>query len=175
MVKSLGILKAETALSRASWLWTIENQLGQTAKILHQHKCRIMHPAKGLKWFTTDKPVIRLNWFAPGRYNFNGGWANKGSEILMPLSPEHMLYTSVGDYPPARDSRFTLEKTLELRQIIAKNAHRYIYSNTTEDEVTKLIKRLVSPEQYKYEDDQWKRWHAEQTESEEYFFAKNVD
>ncbi|MDQ6479551.1 DUF4238 domain-containing protein [Dyadobacter sp. LHD-138] len=171
--EEFGILKAETAASRASWLWAIEHQLRNTVNILHKHKWRIMHSAKGLWWFTTDKPVIRLNFFSKERYNFNGGWDCKGSEILMPLSPEHMLYTKVGHYPPPRGSRFSEEQTILLRRIIAQHAHRYVYANTADDEVTRLVTRIVDRKKFKYEEVQWERWHSEQTESEKYFFRGN--
>jgi hypothetical protein len=39
---------------------------------------------------------IPLNYYARGRYDFKGGWGNKGTEILLPLSPHHLLYTRVG-------------------------------------------------------------------------------
>ena len=41
-------------------------------------------------------PVLRLNYYKPGQYDFRGGWGNPGSEVLMPLSPRHLLYVQVG-------------------------------------------------------------------------------
>lgn len=167
-----GEIKVEIAPGRSSWLSTIEHQLKSTAKVLHEHKWRIMQPADGMSWFTTDNPVIRLNFNSPNKFNFKGGWGSKGTEIIMPLSPKYMLYTKVGHYPPARNSQFSSEQTRILRSLIAKHAHRYVYSNIADDDVANFIPRVVSQQQYKSESEQWERYHEDQTESEKYFFDK---
>jgi len=167
--EEFGILKAETVVGRALWLRGIQHQLNNTARILHQHKWTIMRPARGMSWFTTDKPVILLNYDSPKKYNFNGGWDSKGSEILMPLSPEHMLYTRIGHRRPVRGSKFSVEVTHLLRRLIAEHAHRNIFGKTADTEAQAYRPRIVNAEYYKFEQDKWQRWHAEQTESEEYF------
>lgn len=167
--EEFGILKVETAAGRNSWLWTMQHQLNNTAKILHLHKWTIMRPAKGMSWITTDKPVIRLNYYSRGKYDFKGGLGNNGSEILMPLSPDHMLYTRVGKKPPQRGTRFSVEQTDILRRMIAEHAHRYVFGKTADDDVPVFIPRTINAEIFKHEKEQWDRWHAEQTESENYF------
>lgn len=167
--EEFGILKVETAAGRQSWLSLMEHQLDNTAKILHLHKWTIMHPAKGMSWITSDKPVIRLNYYSPGKYDFKGGLGNNGSEILMPLSPEHMLYTCVGKKPPQRGTKFSVEQTNILRRIIAEHAHRYVFGKNADDEVTSFIPRHVDAQIFKQEKEQWERWHPEQTESEDFF------
>jgi len=172
--EEFGIVKVETVVGRALWLKGIQHQLNNTIEVLHQHKWTIMHPARGMTWFTTDKPVIRLNYDSPKKYNFNGGWGSKGTEILMPLSPEHMLYTRIGHRPPVRGSRFSAEITNTLRRLIAEHAHRYVFGNIADSEVPTYRPRTVNAEDYKFEQEQWQRWHAEQTESEEYLFSGNT-
>lgn len=169
--EEFGILKVETAAGRKSWLWTMQHQLANTAKILHLHKWTIMHPAKGMSWITSDKPVIRLNYHAPKKYDFKGGLGNNGSEILMPLGPEHMLYTCVGRKPPQRGTKFSVEQTNILRRIIAKHAHRYVFGKNADDEVSSFIPRHVDAQIFKQEKEQWERWHSEQNESEDFFLA----
>ncbi|BCG98696.1 hypothetical protein MesoLj131b_06960 [Mesorhizobium sp. 131-2-5] len=168
--EKFGTLKAETAVGRASWLWGMQHLLNNTAKVFHQHKWTIMHPAKGMTWFTTDKPVIRLNYYKPGNYDFKGGWGRTGGEILFPLSPEHLLYTQIGSRPPARGTRFSPEQTQLLRRLIAEHAHRYIFAKAEDPDIPAFVERTVNAEVYKHEQDQWNKWHAEQLESERYLF-----
>jgi hypothetical protein len=168
-----GTLKAETAVGRASWLWTTQHLLNNTAKVLHRHRWTIMHPAEGLQWFTTDKPVIRLNYYRPGEYDFKGGWGRDGGEIIFPLSPEHMLYTQIGRRPPVRGTRFSVEHTQLLRRLIAEHAHRYVFAKNDDADVPALMPRTVNAEFFKSEQEQWDRWHAEQLESEGYLLGND--
>lgn len=168
--EEFGLLKAETAIGRATWLWKIQHLLNNTAKVLHQHRWTILRPAVGMSWFTTDNPVIRLNYESSRNYNFNGGWGSKGTEILFPLSPQHMLYTRIGHKPPIRGSRFTADQTNILRRLMAEHAHRYVFAGTADAEVATYRPRIVNAEFFKGEEQQWQRWHEEQTDSENYLF-----
>ncbi|CAG5068008.1 hypothetical protein DYBT9623_00736 [Dyadobacter sp. CECT 9623] len=169
--EEFGILKVETTPGRQSWLSLMEHQLDDTAQILHQHTWTIMHPAKGMSWITSDKPVIRLNLHERGKYNFKGGWGNNGSKILMPLSPEHMLYACVGNKPPQRGTRFSVEQTKLLRRMIAEHAHRYVFGKNADDEVPSFVPRHVNAQRFEQEKEQWDRWHSEQNESEDFFLT----
>lgn len=168
---AFGTVKVETAVGRASWLWAVEHSLSLTVAELHRHRWTIMRPAQGMSWFTTDKPVIRLNYHGPGKYDFKGGWGSMGTEILMPLSPEHMLYTQIGRRPPPRGSRFSEEQTLLLRRVIAEHAHRFVYAKSPEKEVSAFMPRVVNAEFFKQEEAQWEKWHSEQVESEQHLFS----
>ena len=84
--KAFGTLKAEVVAGRGLWLFSIKHTLTSTLRVLHQHRWSILTPPDGLSWFTSDDPVIRLNYCADGRYDFRGGWGNPGTEILLPLS-----------------------------------------------------------------------------------------
>jgi hypothetical protein len=90
-----GTLRAETILGRGLWLFGIKHLLTKTADVLHKHKWTILSPPKGMKWFTSDDPVVRLNYHDPNKYDFGGGWGSEGTEIFMPLSPNHLLYTQI--------------------------------------------------------------------------------
>ena len=173
--EEFGTLKVETAVGRASWLWVIQHLLNNTAKVLHQHKWTIMRPALGMSWFTTDKPVIRLNYYSPGKYDFKGGWGSNGSEIFLPLSPEHMLYTRIGHRQPKRGSRFSIEHTSLLRQLIAEHAHRYVFGKAVDNDVPIYIPRTINAKFYQQEHEQWERWHLDQTESEKYLLSRGIE
>lgn len=171
--EKFGTLSVETAVGRASWLWAIKHLLNNAAKILHNHRWTIMRPAKGMSWFTSDKPVMRLNYYGPGKYDFKGGWGKVGTEIFMPLSPEHMLYTQVDVRPPERGSRFSVEQTKLLRRLISEHAHRFIFSKSEEEEIEIYRPRIVDSAIYKQEQEQWEKWHSEQVESEQYLFSRD--
>ena len=170
--EEFGVLKAETAVGRASWLWSVKHLLENTANVLHQHKWTILQPADGMHWFTSDKPVVRLNYYGVGKYDFGGGWGKPGTELFMPLSPKHLLYTKIGSRPPLRGTILSVEQTRLIRHLLAEHAHRYIFANTADVEVPSLTPRTVNTEFFKHEEEQWSKWHAEQSESEEYLLTK---
>jgi len=66
-------IRIETSPGRSTWLYSIRHLLKNTANILHQNKWTILLPAKGMTWPTSDNPVIRLNYYKPGKYDFRGG------------------------------------------------------------------------------------------------------
>jgi hypothetical protein len=110
--------------------------------------------------------VVRLNYYRDGKYDFKGGWGNLGTEIFLPLDPRHLLYTKVGERPPFRGSvmpRATAEMT---RRIIAEHAHRFIFAASAEADVPKLHPRTVDADLLRHENEQWHRWHEEQTAAE---------
>lgn len=77
-------VKIETTINRNIWLYSIHHLLTETIKVLYNHKWSIMHAAEGVEWITSDDPVIRLNYYKPGSYDFGGGWNNRGSLINSP-------------------------------------------------------------------------------------------
>lgn len=64
--QKFGTIKAETVVGRTLWLFSIKHLLNKTAEVLQQHRWTIITPPKGVEWFTSDDPVIRLNF-----HNFN--------------------------------------------------------------------------------------------------------
>lgn len=162
-------LKIETDIGRASWLYTIQHYLRSTAVILHKHRWTILHAAFGQSWFTSDKPVMRLNYHH-GEYNFKGGWNSKGTEIIFPLSPEHLLYTKIGGKPLKRGTRLSSSQTNSINKLIVEHSFRNVYSKERINEIGKIKARSVNPEQFNYEKEFWENWHFEQGKSENYFF-----
>jgi hypothetical protein len=161
-----GILKAETVIGRGTWIFGIRLLLTKTADVLHQHRWTILVPPNGMTWFTSDNPVVKLTYNAPYRYDFGGGWGSKGTEIIMPLSPRHLLYTRIGYRPPKRGSEISRFVAEEMRLCIAENADRMIIATEPDADVPKLRPRLVNAEYVRDEMAQWKSWHEEQTRAE---------
>ncbi|PPJ46630.1 DUF4238 domain-containing protein [Rhizobium sp. KAs_5_22] len=169
------MLKVETAVCRASWLWSLNHLLNKTIRILHSHKWTIMRPSAGMSWFTSDKPVMRLNYYDGGSYDFRGGWGRSGGEILFPISPQHMMYTRIGHKPPVRGSRFSREQTQLLRRLIAEHAHRYVFGSNQDPEVSIFRVRNEDHDAYKAERNTWKNWHYQQVETEKRLLRGDSD
>jgi len=164
-----GELGAEVLAGRGLWLSQAKRLLTKTAAVLHQHRWTILKASDGVSWFTSDDPVLKLNAYSNGTYDFKGGWGNPGTEIFLPLSPHHLLYTKVGERPPRRGEVMQPQMAILIRRFIAEHAHRMIFAPAPQPEITDFRSRTVDGEAYRQEQEQWKRWHHEQTAAERRF------
>lgn len=166
--QKLGQLGAKMVVGRGLWLFNMRHLLSDAGatRLLHEHKWSILAPCEGLTWFTSDDPVIRLNYYEPGRYDFKGGIAKSGTEILLPLSPHHLLYTRVGYRPPRSGTALPREQTEAIRRFLAEHAFRMIFAASPEEDVARLRPRTVDHEAVRYERQKWQDWHAEQAAAE---------
>ena len=160
-----GYIEVEVVAGRALWLESQKMLLTKTVEALKKNKWSIVHPAQGYQWFTCDHPVVKLNYYGNGKYDLKGGWGNKGTNIIMPLSPHHLLFTQIGDEFP---ERFTLppKQTKQFQRFIAERAMRWIFAHKPLGIVSKLHPRHINAEAFSQEAEQWKRWHEEQSKSE---------
>jgi hypothetical protein len=154
----VGKLKAEVVVGRSVWLFSMRHLLKNTVSVLQQQKWTILSAPQGIHWITSDDPVIKLNYYRPGVYDFKGGWGNRGTEILLPLSPRHLLYTQVGQRRSRRGEIPRAEAEM-IRRFIAEHAHRLIFAAEPDPEVPRLRPRTVNA-------DLWRKWHEEQTAAE---------
>jgi hypothetical protein len=161
-----GEISAEMLRGRQYWLWAIKRALTFPAKVLHKHHWTIMKPSKGYKWITSDNPVIQVNYNNLSDYNFGGGWNSPGTCILLPLGPEHLLYTQIGQRMPQRGERMTKDNTELVRRLTAERAWRMIFAAEEDQQVSSLRPRIVNPAEVQYERQQWANWHEQQTEAE---------
>src|SRR5262249_54843064 len=119
---------AEVIVGRGYWVANMRRLLTGPAQIVRQHKWSIAKPAGDAEWITSDHPVLRLNYYyEQGTYDFKGGWGSKGTDIIFPMSPRHLLYTQIeADVP----DRFTCseELTQVIQRFLAERAHRWIFS-----------------------------------------------
>jgi hypothetical protein len=163
----VGLLKVETVVGRGLWLWSLRPLLTETYKVLRTHKWTIVRPPLNMNWLTSDNPVVKLNYYAEDRYDFKGGWGRKGGQILMPLGPQHLLYTRIGDRPPWRKGdRVPESLALKLQTFIIENAHRNVYAVEADPLVAKIRPRVVNAAAFQSEADQWQRWGKEQSQPE---------
>jgi hypothetical protein len=161
-----GELGAEMLRGRQLWHWSIKRALTKTAKVLLQHRWTILKPSKGSVWITSDNPVIRLNYNSPSDYNFNGGWGSRNTCIVLPLGPEHLLFTQIGERPPRRGERMSQEHTGVIRKATAEHAWRMVFASDTDHQVASWRPRFVDADEVRRERDQWSNWHTQQSDAE---------
>lgn len=167
--KKTGILKAESYVGRSTWLFSIKHLLENTEKILHTHKWSIIKPAKGYTWFTSDNPVIKLNYLNQHDYDLQGGWGKIKGNIIFPLGPNHAMFVQIGDRPILKGTRLTIKQTLEFRKFMAENSHRMIFSNSFDDQILMLRPRIVDNERLQKEKSEIISWHEQNSIMEQEF------
>jgi len=160
-----GFIHASVTAGRAMWLQEMRRLLGGIAKGLTKHKWSIAYPAKDHEWVTSDHPALKLNYYNAGSYDFGGGWGSRGTELILPLSPRHLLYTQIGKKAAPR-FEFSLEKTRELQQLLAERAYRWIFARHPVAHMSSLRPRIVDHEAFESEERSWQEWHEEQSASE---------
>lgn len=160
-----GYAKAETVIGRRLWIWQMRQLLTSTLGRLPAHKWTILHPPLGMSWPTSDNPLIRLNFQDAANYNFGGGWAVKNGDIMLPLSPKHLLYTSVGNRVWRRGTVLDAHIANLIQNIILEHADRYIFAQEPGD-IHLRRPRLACPVTFKNEVAAWQNWHEKQTEAE---------
>jgi len=160
-----GHIKAEVVIGRSFWLWHMKHLLEETAQVLHQHRWTILRAPEGMSWPTSDNPVIRLNFNNFTDYDFGGGWGSPGTEIFLPIGPQHLLFTQIGKRPPLRGEIMPAHQASIVRRFIAEHAHRMIFAATQDAEIPRLRPRTADANLCQHERDQWATWHQQQTES----------
>jgi hypothetical protein len=161
-------ISVETIVGRGVWLHSMKYLLEESncLKSLLDHKWSILRAPKGTNWFTSDNPVVRLNYNSEDKYDFGGGWGSKGTEIFLPLSPRYLLYTKIGYRPPQRGFVVPLPMAAFIRRAIAEHAHRNIFSLEPQEDIAKLRPRIVDAEIFGREQNGWIKWHEDQTRAE---------
>lgn len=154
-----GTLKVETYAGRSSWIFSIKLALNRTSKILHTHKWRIVKPAEGYSWPTSDNPVVKLNYYRHGSFDLKGGWGMPKGNIIFPLGPEHAMLTQIGPWSMPKGTRLPIGLTENIIKYIATNAHRQIFSIDKNKKIPALRKRIANNHLFKQEKEEIRLWH----------------
>jgi hypothetical protein len=152
-------------VDRRMWFYTMKHTLMGTLKVLHGHNWAILKAPAGLEWFTSDDPVICLNFQSESRYDFGGGWNRARGNILFPISPRHLMFTEMGEkpYPEKVPSRYHARL---IRRMIAEHAYRRIYSLAEDDRVPRLRARIVDSQGFQNDRALWADWYEHQSRAE---------
>lgn len=157
--KNMGI-NIEADIGREMWLETIKFFLEQRIEYLHKHKWSIVKLYEDIEVMTSDNPVIFLNYYGKDKYDFGGGWASKGSDIIFPLSPKYIMYTQIGEYNKSRMT-FDKEMSILVNKLTAENSYRYLFAKDIIKGMSTLCRRIVDQQQYKLEEKAWQNWHEQ--------------
>ncbi len=154
-------------VDRRLWFYSMKHTLTDTLKVLYGHKWTILKAPKGLEWFTSDDPVILLNYRSESDYDFNGGWNRPLGNILLPLSPRHLMFTEMGagPYPEKVPSG---QHARLFQRMIAEHAYHRIYSLTEDDRIPKLRKHREDGQAFQNDRALWAdiyedHWKTERT------------
>ncbi|MDB4890353.1 MAG: hypothetical protein JWL61_2208 [Gemmatimonadetes bacterium] len=157
-----GLIEIRAVVGRELWLNSVEHCVNDISQLLEHHAWDVLEPHPGWRWYTSDQPVMRLQYFGHDHYDFRGGWGQPGTELLLPLSPARLLYAQVGR-PPRTSRVCTIEQTLLFQKLIAENAFRWIVGSTPPIRATWFRPRTVDLAAYNAEQEAWSRFHTEQT------------
>ncbi len=155
-------VRVEVTAGRPLWIDGMRVLEGAT-DVLCKHRWSVVSAYGDLVWPLTDHPVLRLRFNSLDDYNFKGGWGQKGTEIMMPISPKHLLYVRVGSKSPNRFT-FNEPQTRAVQEVLIGRAHRWIFSPKPEDWIVNCRPRTVNEDQFKIEKEAWENWHKKQLE-----------
>lgn len=161
-----GQIVGEVLNGRALWIMGIRRALTVPIKVLLQQRWTILRPPPGKQLVTSDNPVLRLSYRGPADYDLKGGWGVPGTDIMLPLGPEHLLYTEIGRAVPPRDSRMSPRLYEFVYRFTIENAYRHVIASTEAKDVPMIRPRLVDPALVSTERERWSSWHADQSNAE---------
>jgi hypothetical protein len=159
-------LKAETIVGRTMWLSHIRRMVNNSVSILRKYRWHIIKAAHGIEWPTSDDPVICLAYRNEHDYSFEGGIAQKNAEILFPLSPKHLLYTSVGN--KASIDKFQDNEWFSRLawRLILEHSFLHVYSKDRQKGMFQNCPRTVNAREYKRIHDMLLAWYSDSAEAE---------
>ena len=152
-------------VGRSFYLNTLKYTLTTTVKQAEKRKWHVIHVADGISFPTSDNPVIRLNLYKSynnyrkNKYDFKSGWGNKHGDIIMPLSPKHVLISEngiKGNTPNLNNSVYWSEF---FRKIIIEHAYRYVFAYEKQKGMLSINPRRVNKERFLAEKNTMNIWH----------------
>lgn len=158
-------LHLRAVIGREVWLSSIEHVVNDLSPALEDHDSQVFQPHHLWTWCTSDHPVLLLNGYPNGTYDFKGGFNRAGGEIVLPLSPTHLLYTHV-ERPRKQLIVLSAEQTTMFKRLIAENAYRYVIANGPDREIEWFRRRVVNLQTYRREEIEWETFHEQQSAAE---------
>lgn len=144
-----GILEIESYIGKSYWIFALKYLLESTYKVLNTVSWCIYEAPKNFSWATSDDPVILLNYYRDGEYDFGGGWARKNTNIIFPLSPNKLLFAQIGENSMQPYATATYAEARVFQKYIVEHAHTKIYSDFKNSSISKIRKRVVNEKDFK--------------------------
>jgi hypothetical protein len=155
-------IEVSAVVGREGWLESIQHIVNDLSVLLERHAWQVLSPHPGWSFYTTDHPVMRLNFTSRDKYDFKGGFGSPGTEIMLPLCKSHLLYTQIG-HAPRDETVLGIEQTVLIKRCIAQNAFRWVVAESPSRNAAWFMPRVVNLAQYTGEENSWARYHDEQT------------
>lgn len=159
--EGLPLLRTEVTLGRGFWIASMRHVLSRTARVLTEHQWTIVESGDEGEWPLSDHPALKLNYGRDG-YDFGGGWGRRNVDLMMPLSPRHLLFVEVGK-DLGRRLMFTAEQAERMRSFLVERAHRWVFATEALEWVVQRRPRVIDAELFARESAMWADWHAGQS------------
>ncbi len=143
---------------KGAWIATLRRLLNKRIDVLLKHRWTILEIDPSVSLVTSDDPVVFLNFIDRTHYDFKGGWRSKNTDIIMPLDPHHALYTQVS-HSQGKRSKFNLQLSELLQEVISKHAFRYIFSTHENTNIAHICPREVDSNKFISEKNAWSEIH----------------
>lgn len=168
-------LRVETIKGKGTYLFALKHVLTKTIRKLEKYQWHVINAAANISFPTSDNPVICMNVRTEYDYDFLGGWGVKNGTILMPLSPNKLLFAQVGSKIfPKEKLDYSEYWSAFFRKIIIEHAHRYVYAIAPQKGMTAIKVRRVSADLYEREKSMMAGWHDEQMEAEAQLLKRDL-
>lgn len=163
------IMKVESYVGKSYWIYALKYLLNSTYKVLNDISWCIYDAPPNFFWVTSDDPVIFLNHYGNNDYDFKGGWGNKNTNIIFPLTPKKLLFAQIGSdldtYATASYSDAIL-----FQRYIVEHAYTKVYSDSKNHSITKMRKRVVDEQEFKLFWESVQNFHNDYVQNELPYF-----
>lgn len=156
------LLKVEMQADRSLWIGSIRHALGGIAAVLLRHRWEILMPHGNEEWPLTDNPALCVNWLGPGKFDLLGGWGTQKGDLLMPLSPRHLLHTEIGKRRSISRSTCSEVVTRDIQKILVAGALRWIFGYRPYGWVARARPRTVDLVRFAEDDRAIREWEQNQ-------------
>lgn len=157
----------ESIVGKSMYLYFVKHLLTKTVEHMYNHRWYVVQVVDGISFPTTDDPVICLNFRSETDYDFKGGWGRKHGNIIMPLSPDKLLFTQIGDNGTFDSLNNSPYWSSLFRKMIIQHAHRFVFADKPQRGMLAVNPRMVNKVLYDEERKAMETWHEENMFAEE--------
>lgn len=156
-----------TTIGRGYYLYSLRHLLTNTLSKIESHKWQVIHSAEGISFPTTDNPVICLNYRGINDYDFDGGWGRINGNIIMPISPNCLLFTQIGSNSRFEEADYSPFWSEFFRKIIIEHAYRFVYADKRQRGMLAINPRHINLKLYLEEKNKMADWNDDQLKAEQ--------